>query len=70
MLARDEQLDLRALAYLMTAVIHRLHETDPAWWRDFLEEMKGQINAEGTTTHDEREMLNRAVRIVEHSLKP
>jgi hypothetical protein len=31
---------LRALSYLMTVVIHRLHETDPAWWRELLEEIK------------------------------
>jgi hypothetical protein len=30
------EIDPRALSYLMTAVIHRLHETDPVWWRDFL----------------------------------
>jgi hypothetical protein len=69
MLAREDELNLRALNYLMTAVIHRLHETDGGWWRDFLTEMKAQASAASVDTND-REVLKRAISIVEHSLKP
>jgi hypothetical protein len=68
-MAHDEELNLRALNYLMTAVIHRMNEADPVWWRDFLQEMKGQIDSPRLTAQGEREMLTRAIRIVEHSLK-
>jgi hypothetical protein len=68
MSAHDEELNLRALNYLMTAVIHRLHETDSAWWRDFLAEMKAQESAP-TVEADNRAVLRRAIGIVEHSLK-
>jgi hypothetical protein len=63
------EIDIRPLSYLVTAVIHRLHETDPAWWREFPGEMKVQRN---TAAGDVAEalMLNRAVGIVEHALKP
>jgi len=33
---------LQALSYLMTTVIHRLHETDPAWWQELLKEIKAE----------------------------
>jgi len=68
MSAHDEELNLRALTYLMTAVIHRMNETDPAWWRDFLAEMKAQRDSPGMQD-DDREMLKRAIGLVEHSLK-
>ena len=63
------EIDSRALAYLMTAIIHRLHETDPAWWRSFLGEIKAQRN---TAAGDDvvGQMLDRAIGIVEHALKP
>jgi hypothetical protein len=70
MLSRDAELDLRALTYLMTAVIHRLHETDPAWWRDFLDEMKSQRDTPDVRAEDDHEVLRRAINLVEHSLKP
>jgi hypothetical protein len=31
MASRDPEIDLQALAYLVTVMIHRLHETDPTW---------------------------------------
>lgn len=70
MSSRDEELNHRALTYLMTAVIHRLHETDPTWWRGFLDDMKSQRNAAGVMAQGDREVLKRAISIVEHSLKP
>jgi hypothetical protein len=59
MSARDDELNLRALNYLMTAVIHRSHETDPEWWREFLVEMKTQRDTPGVDL-DDYEVLRRA----------
>lgn len=40
-------IDSQAMSYLMTIVIHRLQETDPAWWQEFLGEMKADRNTVG-----------------------
>ena len=63
------EIDVRALSYLMTAVIHRLHEKDPSWWREFLGEIEAQRNtAAGDGSGSQ--VLDRAIRLVEHALKP
>jgi hypothetical protein len=33
-------IDLRAVSYLVTVVIRRLHDIDPAWCRELLAELK------------------------------
>jgi hypothetical protein len=33
------EIDVRALSYLVTVVIRRLHDIDPAWCRDLLAEL-------------------------------
>jgi hypothetical protein len=63
------EIDVRALSYLVTAVIHRLHEKDPSWWREFLGEIRAQRNtAAGDGSGSQ--VLDRAIRLVEHALKP
>jgi hypothetical protein len=64
------EIDVRALSYLMTAVIHRLHEKDPGWWREFLGEIKAQRNTVGGAAMQTEEVLQKAIAIVEHALKP
>jgi hypothetical protein len=60
-------LEVRALSYLMTAVTHRLHETDPSWWNEFLDDMRAdRKSARG----DDAQVLDRAIGIVEYALKP
>lgn len=66
-MATSAETDVRALSNLVTAVIHRLHETDPKWWREFLGEMQAQRN---TVAGDAVPVLGRAIGIVEHALKP
>jgi hypothetical protein len=61
------EVDVQALSYLVTAVIHRLHETDPAWWREFLGEMRSERKA---VPGDTVQVLDRAIAIVEHAVKP
>jgi hypothetical protein len=63
-MASQLEIDVRALSYPVTAVIHRLHETDPAWWSDFPDEIRSARTA--TAAH----VLDRALVIVEHALKP
>lgn len=62
--------EVRALSYLMTAVIHRLHEKDPDWWREFLGEMKAERNTPAGVAAQAEEVLQKAIGIVEHALKP
>jgi predicted ATPase len=65
------EIHLQALSYLVTTVIHRLHETDPAWWQETLKEIKAERKAlvrytPGADIADQ--VLARAIGIVEHSL--
>jgi len=67
----DRDIELQALSYLMMTVIHRLHETDPAWWQETLNEIRAERKAlvrgaPGTDIADR--VLARAIGIVEHSL--
>lgn len=45
MVARELEIHLQALSYLMTTVIHRLNEADPAWWQELLKEFKAEKRA-------------------------
>lgn len=67
MLSRDAELEVQALRYLLTAVIHRLHETDREWWRDLLEEIKGEY-AGRLVGGDDREVIESVIRILEHAV--
>jgi hypothetical protein len=71
--ARELDIHLQALSYLMTTVIHRLHETDPAWWQELLKEIKAERkaivrDAPGADIADQ--VLARAIGIVERALAP
>ena len=68
MVSRDLEIDVQALAYLVTVLIHRLHENDHAWWQEFRDEMKAaRIAAPVGSIKDK--VLERAVGIVEDALK-
>jgi hypothetical protein len=65
------EIQLQALSYLMTTVIHRLHETDPAWWQETLKEIRAERkalvrNAPGADIADR--VLVHAIGIVGHAL--
>ena len=63
------EVDRQALSYLMTAVIHRMYETDPEWWCEFL----GEIRAERSTAGGDvvgGHVLDWPIGIVAHDLKP
>jgi hypothetical protein len=69
--SRELDIHLQALSYLMTTVIHRLHETDPSWWQELLKEIRAEKRAivRGTAGADTADaVLTRAISIVEHSL--
>ena len=69
--SRELDIHLQALSYLMTTVIHRLHETGLVWWQELLKEIKDEKRAivRGTAGADEADaVLTRAISIVEHSL--
>ncbi len=71
MVFAELEIELQALSYLVTSVIHRLHETDPVWWREFLDDIKSQKNTIETGTASGRradKVLTRAISIVEHAL--
>jgi hypothetical protein len=69
----ESDIHLQALSYLMTTVIHRLHETDPGWWRETLKEIKPEKESlvRGAPGADIADMvLARVISIVEHALAP
>jgi hypothetical protein len=66
--SRDLDIDVQALAYLVTVLIHRLHESDPSWWREFRDDLKAdQASAPVGTVRDK--VLQKAIGIVEDSMK-
>ena len=68
MVSRDLDSDVQALVYLVTVLIHRLHENDPAWWQEFRDEIKQtRIAAPAGSVKDK--VLQRALGIVEESIK-
>lgn len=73
MASPESDIHLQALSYLMTTVIHRLHETDPGWWQETLKEIKSEKKAlvRGAPGADVADLvLTRAISIVEHALAP
>lgn len=68
MVSRNLDIDVQALAYLVTVLIHRLHENDRAWWQEFRDDVKAaRIAAPVGSVKDK--VLGRAVNIVEDALK-
>ena len=68
MVSRNLDIDVQALAYLVTVLIHRLHENDRAWWQEFRDEVKAaRIAAPVGSLKDK--VLGRALNIVEGALK-
>ncbi len=68
MVSRDLEVDVQALAYLVTVLIHRLHENDPQWWQEFQDELKRDrtLSPVGTATD---KVLQRVLGIVEEAMK-
>jgi hypothetical protein len=66
--SRDVDIDVQALAYLVTVMIHRLHESDQAWWCEFQDEMK-QARAGSAVGSVKAKVLDRALGIVNDSLR-
>jgi hypothetical protein len=69
--ARELEIHLQALSYLMTVVIHRLHETDPDWWQELLKEIKAEKKAivrDAPGADNAALVLAHVISIVEHSL--
>jgi hypothetical protein len=66
--SRDLDTDVQALSYLVTVLVHRLHESDPTWWREFLDELKADRVASPVGSAKDK-VLRRAIGIVEHSIK-
>jgi hypothetical protein len=56
------EIDVRALSYLVTVVIRRLHDIDPAWCRDLLTELKADRMAASAGSD---KLFQRAIGIVE-----
>jgi hypothetical protein len=59
------EIDLRALSYLVTVVIRRLHDIDPAWCRDLLAELKADRMAASAGSD---KLFRRAIGIVEQAI--
>jgi hypothetical protein len=66
--SRDLDVDVQALAYLVTVLIHRLHENDPIWWQEFRDEIK-QARTASPVGSVKAKVLERAIGIVEESMK-
>lgn len=56
------EIDVRALSYLVTVVIRRLHDIDPAWCRELLAELKADRM---TASVSSDKLFQRAIGIVE-----
>jgi hypothetical protein len=59
------EIDVRALSYLVTVVIRRLHDIDPAWCRDLLEELR-EDRMSASPGSDK--LFQRVIGIVEQSI--
>jgi N-glycosylase/DNA lyase len=64
MISRDLEFEVRALSYLTTIVIYRLHQTGEAWWREFLRDITADMG-KSPPGSAEREVLQKAIAIVE-----
>ena len=65
MWSHELEIDVRALSYLVTVVIRRLHDIDPAWCRDLLRELK-QDRMSAAPGSDK--LFSRAIGIVERAI--
>jgi len=64
----DLDVDVQALVYLVTVLIHRLHESDSSWWREFRDDLKtDRASAPVGTMRDK--VLKKAIGILEDSMK-
>jgi hypothetical protein len=63
--SHELEIDVRALSYLVTVVIHRLHDIDPAWCRDLLAELKTDRMAASAGSD---KLFLRAIGIVEQTI--
>jgi len=68
MVSRDLEFEVQALSYLTTILIYRLHQTDRAWWREFLHEL-AEDKEKSPPGSAEREVFQKAIAIVERALK-
>jgi len=59
------EIDVRALSYLVTVVIRRLHDIDPAWCRELLAELKADRIAASASSD---KLFQRAINIVEQAI--
>jgi len=59
------EIDVKALSYLVTVVICRLHDIDPAWCRDLLAELKADRMAASAASD---KLFQRAISIVEQAI--
>jgi hypothetical protein len=59
------EIDVRALSYLVTVVIRRLYDIDPAWCRDLLAELKADRMAASAGSD---KLFARAIGIVEQAI--
>ena len=68
MVTRFLDIDVQALAYLVTVLIQRQHENDRAWWQEFRDEITAaRIAAPVGSVKDK--VLERTIGIVEDALK-
>ena len=65
MVSPELEIDVRALSYLVSVVIRRLHDIDPAWCRDLLEELKTDRMAASALSD---KLFVRAIGIVEQAI--
>lgn len=68
MVSRDLEVDVQALAYLVTVLIHRLHENDPQWWQEFHDELKQDRTLSPIGTVKDK-VLQSVLGIVEEAMK-
>jgi hypothetical protein len=64
----DLDIDVQALAYLVTVLIHRLHENDRTWWQEFRDEMT-QARMDSLGGSVKARVLDRAIALVDDSIK-
>lgn len=65
MVSPELEIDLRALFYLVTVVIRRLRDIDPAWCRDLLAEIKEDRTSASPGSD---KLFARAIGIVERAI--
>jgi hypothetical protein len=66
--SRDLDSDVQALVYLVTVLIHRLHENDSAWWQEFRDEINRDRSSAPVGSIKDK-VLARALGIVDESIR-